>query len=93
MFNNEPTRGAESDSKVPEGMRASSEQVSKGDTSGGHGLDGGSSERHFEDVSQTLGDEDLFSTLGVRQNAQLKYATVQSETSAAGEDKATKKAT
>ncbi|GFS38326.1 hypothetical protein Acr_00g0056830 [Actinidia rufa] len=72
MFNNEPTEEAQSNSEVLEDMNASPEQISEGDTSGCHGPEGGSTKRHPKDVSQTLGEEDSFSSLGVRQNAQLK---------------------
>ncbi|GFZ14568.1 hypothetical protein Acr_24g0007580 [Actinidia rufa] len=83
MFNNEVSEEAESNPEVPEDKNASIEKTYEGDTSGGHGTEGEPTERHSEDVS----------TLGIRQNAQLKSMIAQGETSVAGDDRAMEKAT
>ena len=73
---------AELDSEVPEGLGAVLEQISDGDTLGGHDTDGGLSETQSD-----AGEEDSYSTQGVRQNAQEKSANVQNIASIAGNAK------
>ena len=71
MFNNTATGSsvpgskADSDSEALVDLSTSPEQDNERDTTGSHGSDGGSSEGHSKAASQTLGDEDSSSSLGV----------------------------